>query len=112
MKLTGCLIKRHKIPLPGNNSEYYQILDLNVGVTVEFYGKRFKIIGVDNFTRDFLGKYGVDVPENLSMPTDPYFLNREKVIRPRPFDSNDSYFNGLLIIKCIIILFLCNKYVV
>lgn len=79
--LTGCLIKRHKIPLPNfsNNNDYYQLLDLNVGVTVEFYGKQLTIIGADNFTRDFLKKTGVDVPENLSMPIDPYFLSREKV---------------------------------
>jgi hypothetical protein len=50
-----------------------------VGITVEFYGKQFEIIGADNFTRDFLKKAGVDVPENLPMPTDPYFINREKV---------------------------------
>jgi len=49
-------------------------------VTVEFYGKQFKIIGVDGFTRDFLKKTGVDVPENMSMPVDPYFTRREKVI--------------------------------
>lgn len=79
LPLTGCLIKRHKIPLPTDNSHYYQLLDLNIGVTVEFYGKRFKIIGVDNFTRDFLKKAGVHVPENLSMPVDPYFVNREEV---------------------------------
>lgn len=79
--LTGCLIKRHKIPLPNfsNNNDYYHLLDLNVGVTVEFYGKQLTIIGADNFTRDFLKKAGVDVPENLSMPIDPYFLSREKV---------------------------------
>lgn len=76
----GCLIKRHKIPLPNNSdNEYYQLTDLNVGVTVEFYGKRLTIIGADNFTRDFLKKAGVDVPENMPMPMDPYFMNREKV---------------------------------
>lgn len=47
---------------------------------MEFYGKQFKIIGVDSFTRDFLKKTGVDVPENMSMPVDPYFTRREKVI--------------------------------
>jgi len=47
---------------------------------VEFYGKQFKIIGVDSFTRDFLKKTGVDVPENMPMPVDPYFTQREKVI--------------------------------
>lgn len=47
---------------------------------MEFYGKQFKIIGTDSFTRDFLKKNGVDVPENLSMPDDPYFTRREKVI--------------------------------
>jgi len=47
---------------------------------VEFYGKKFRIIGVDSFTRDFLKKTGVDVPENMPMPVDPYFTQREKVI--------------------------------
>jgi len=47
---------------------------------VEFYGKKFKIIGVDSFTRDFLKKAGIDVPENMPMPVDPYFTQREKVI--------------------------------
>ncbi|XP_060867851.1 EF-hand domain-containing family member C2-like [Metopolophium dirhodum] len=74
----GCLIKRHKIPLSNNNNDYYQLLDFNVGITVEFYGKQFKIIGVDSFTRDFLKKTGVDVPENMAMPVDPYFTGREK----------------------------------
>lgn len=74
------MIKRHKIPLPNSNG-YYQLLDLNVGVTVEFYGKQFHIIGADNFTRDFLKNAGVDVPENSKMPVDPYFISREKVIQ-------------------------------
>lgn len=73
------MIKRHKIPFPSDDKNYYQIFDFNVGKTVEFYGKQFKIIGTDNFTRDFLKKAGVDVPENLPMPIDPYFMNREKV---------------------------------
>jgi len=63
-----------------DNNDYYQLLDLNVGTTVEFYGKQFKIIGADEFTKDFLKRAGVDVPENLSMPIDPYFMNREQVI--------------------------------
>jgi len=75
------LIKRHKIPIPNcDKKDYYQPLDFNVGVTVEFYGKQFKIIGTDNFTRDFLRKAGVDVPENLPMPNDPYFIRGEQVI--------------------------------
>lgn len=63
-----------------NNNDYYQLLDFNVGATVEFYGKQFKIIGADNFTRDFLKKAGVDVPENLPHPSDPCFINAEQVM--------------------------------
>lgn len=75
------MIKRHKIPIPNcEKKDYYQLLDFNVGVTVEFYGKQFKIIGADNFTREFLRKAGVDVPENLPMPNDSYFISREQVI--------------------------------
>ncbi|XP_050054514.1 EF-hand domain-containing family member C2-like [Aphis gossypii] len=103
----GCLIKRHKIPLSNNKNDYYKLLDLNVGVTVEFYGKQFKIIGTDSFTRDFLKKNGVDVPENLSMPDDPYFTRREKTPKKKqtaskimsPIYKQAQGFEGILNFK-------------
>lgn len=79
---TGRFIKRQRIPLPGCDQDtgpYYKITDIVVGETVTFYGKEMKIIGVDNFTRDFLHRMGMDVPNNESVPDDPYFVYRTEV---------------------------------
>lgn len=89
---TGRFIKRQRIPLPGCDQDtgpYYKITDIVVGDTVTFYGKEMKIIGVDNFTRDFLHKMGIDVADNESVPDDPYFVYRTEVSRAR-FDRRRS----------------------
>ncbi|XP_050433887.1 EF-hand domain-containing family member C2-like [Adelges cooleyi] len=74
----GCLIRRHRIPHPGRANGFYELLDFNIGKTVEFYGKVFRITGVDCYTRDVLRKMGLDVPENQTQPRDPYFEYRAK----------------------------------
>ncbi|XP_050539313.1 EF-hand domain-containing family member C2-like isoform X2 [Daktulosphaira vitifoliae] len=73
----GCLIKRHAIPLPNSDGQYYHLFDLNVGSTVEFYGKKFIITAADSFTRDFLRNVGVDVPDNLPMPDDDSLMSKQ-----------------------------------
>lgn len=80
--ILGCYIKKRKIPLPGFSQDtgpYYKLIDLVVGGNVIFYGKELKITGVDNYTRDFLNKMGIDVLENEPVPDDPYFIHRKKV---------------------------------
>ncbi|VVC91216.1 unnamed protein product, partial [Leptidea sinapis] len=42
--------------------------DLNIGREVTFFGKVFKIINCDNFTRVFLNRLGINVPDPLSWP--------------------------------------------
>lgn len=46
-------------------SGYYSIAHLNVGKTVELYGRQFSLVGCDRFTRLLLQKLGAFVPENL-----------------------------------------------
>lgn len=58
---------------------YYKLSDLVVGKNVFFHGKELKITGVDNYTRDFLNKMGVNVLDNEPIPDDPYFIHRKKV---------------------------------
>lgn len=51
----GTLIRRHKIVNPNalKTGQHYMIRDLNVECEVTFYGKTFKIISCDDFTRVF-----------------------------------------------------------
>jgi hypothetical protein len=50
----GTLIRRHRIPGPGNgpfSRQSYLFSDLSVGKEVTFYARTFKIVGCDHFTR-------------------------------------------------------------
>ncbi|KAJ2949147.1 hypothetical protein O0L34_g6087 [Tuta absoluta] len=64
----GTLISRQRIRLPHSYDLYYDVLDLNVGYDVTFFGKVFKIVNCDNFTRVFLNRLGINVPDPIPWP--------------------------------------------
>ena len=67
------IIRRHRIPHPPPYDDtFYTIEDFNVQKEVAFYGKKFKLIDCDPFTRNFLTKIGARVPVPLPPPEDPY----------------------------------------
>jgi hypothetical protein len=45
----GVLIKRQK--LPKSSTDYYSVRDFNLGVNITFYGKTFRIVSCDQFTK-------------------------------------------------------------
>ncbi|KAL0480787.1 EF-hand domain-containing family member efhc2 [Acrasis kona] len=77
----GALIKRHRIPKPGVDREFYLLEDLNIGNEVTLYGKTFRIVGCDRFTKEFLGGIGIDISENdvEDFPQDQYTQGREEL---------------------------------
>lgn len=75
----GALIKRHRIPIPGDeNDEFYSMEHLNVGEEVEFYGKRFRIVSCDEFTRKFFETLEIEVGAEEGYPEDAYTTLRAK----------------------------------
>lgn len=59
----GTILKRHRVPLPApNDDRSYTYDQFNVGSEVSFYGRVYKLIDCDPFTRNFLTKLGVRVP--------------------------------------------------
>ncbi|XP_068633577.1 EF-hand domain-containing family member C2-like [Battus philenor] len=64
----GTLITRQRIRLPHSYDMYYDVLDLNIGREVTFHGKVFKIINCDNFTRVYLNRLGINVPDPIPWP--------------------------------------------
>lgn len=69
----GTLISRQRIRFPAPMDEnFYDIIDFNVGREVELYGKVFKITNCDQFTRVFLNRLGISVPDPINSPIDPY----------------------------------------
>ena len=85
----GTLIRRHRIPRPGaTNGQHFLVSDFNVDKEITFYSRTFKIVGCDQFTREFLTGLGIGVPGNSTFPEDPYekqrneLLSRMKATRP------------------------------
>ncbi|CAG9863142.1 unnamed protein product [Phyllotreta striolata] len=75
----GIVIGRQKIRFPPlMDDNFYDILDFNIGNEVEFYGKVFKIVDCDRFTRTFLNRCGIPVPDPIPMPDDPFLDIRDK----------------------------------
>jgi len=76
----GTLIRRQQIPLPApRNDDFYSVLDFNIGKEVELFGRVYKITNCDKYTRIFLNRIGVHVPDAINIPPDPYTVQREKV---------------------------------
>ncbi|XP_055609941.1 EF-hand domain-containing family member C2-like [Uranotaenia lowii] len=68
----GCLVTRQRIPRPPPyDGEFTSLLDLNINHTVQLFDRVYTVTGCDEFTRSFLYKLGVSVPESVEPPTDP-----------------------------------------
>ncbi|KAH8323609.1 hypothetical protein KR074_010276 [Drosophila pseudoananassae] len=68
----GCLVHRQRIPKsPPTDREFISIFDLNVDTNVQIFDRVYHISGCDVFTRQFLNRAGIFVPEPLEEPSDP-----------------------------------------
>jgi EF-hand domain-containing protein 1 len=55
----GIFLKRHKVPKPDiTPPQYYHWQDLNLRMNLELYGRVFRIVDCDQFTRMFFANEG------------------------------------------------------
>ncbi|XP_037916196.1 EF-hand domain-containing family member C2-like [Hermetia illucens] len=75
----GCLVSRQRIPhaAPCTN-DFITLLDLNVDKTVRIYDRVYHITGCDKFTRHFLNRAGISVPDEIPSPLDPFTEMRKR----------------------------------
>lgn len=77
----GTLIRRHRIQKPDAvNGQHFTVADFNVGTLVTFYSRTIKLVGCDQFTRDFLERINIPVPANSQFPSDPYETQRKEML--------------------------------
>ncbi|XP_053404745.1 EF-hand domain-containing family member C2-like [Mercenaria mercenaria] len=91
----GTLIRRHRIPKPPpHDDEYYTVEDFNLNKEINLYSKVFKITECDDFTRNFMRKLGVRMPDKVDAPSDPYSNYRKAMdesMQPlRPYEKHDT----------------------
>lgn len=73
------------------DANFYDMIDFNIGREVEFHGRVFKITNCDKFTRTFLNRCGISVPDPIVGPTDPYMELRshdKDAIQPKKPNRN------------------------
>ncbi|XP_076290221.1 EF-hand domain-containing family member C2 [Lasioglossum baleicum] len=88
----GVLLKRQRVPMP-NPARYrfYDILDLNIGKEPEIFGRVYKIVDCDKFTRRFLNRMGIPVPDPINIPKDPYTeLQKSEAFPKKPNRKIDT----------------------
>ncbi|ERL90320.1 hypothetical protein D910_07669 [Dendroctonus ponderosae] len=91
----GTLISRQRIRFPSPmDFNFYDVMDFNIGREVEFYGRVLKITNCDKFTRTFLNRCGISVPDPIVGPGDPYMELRshdKDAVQPKkPNRTKDS----------------------
>lgn len=65
----GCIVKRQKVPCPyPNQNECLSMLDLNVQKQVKIFDRLYIITDCDGFTRSYLCRAGIEVPNAIGMP--------------------------------------------
>lgn len=83
----GVFIKRHRIPK--SNNEYVSLNDLAIGAELAIYGRVFRVVDTDEFTRQFFGQNGIDLGDPEDYPSDPFTkkhtvqpTNHKKIMYP------------------------------
>ena len=77
----------------------YTWQDLSVGINIEFYGRVFRIVDADEFTRSFYANKGIKLAQAEAYPDDPFvrtraFINMKQ--NPPDLAEHKNYIEVLL----------------
>lgn len=62
-------MSRQQVPCKKPDQQYFlSILDFNVQHVVNIFGVSYVIVDCDKFTRKFLERAGIEVPQPIEMP--------------------------------------------
>lgn len=65
----GCIVSRQQVPFAGDDCKrMLSVLDFNVQHTVTIFGVDYVLVDCDVFTRKFLERAGIEVPQPIPMP--------------------------------------------
>ena len=90
----GSFLKRHRIPRDDSGASF-GVGDVNVGSIVTFYGRAFRVVSCDAFTREYLRSVGHEQAEDEPMPDEPIeayraTLRKDVVMNPYPPAPRDD----------------------
>ncbi|XP_071286357.1 EF-hand domain-containing family member C2 [Agelaius tricolor] len=75
----GTILRRGLVPLPPpHEDQFYTMYHFNINTEITLYGRKYKIIDCDLYTKNFLRKIGIRLNPPASRPDDPYTTERQK----------------------------------
>lgn len=74
----GVFLKRHQVPKP-DGSGNYSYRDLNLGINIDVYGRVFRIVDCDDFTRKFFNNEGLQLNAPEAIPNDTFAHTRAMI---------------------------------
>lgn len=83
----GKLIKRQRLP-KNDFGDYWNWKDLNIGISVTFYGKTFFLYDCDKWTNDFMTSEGIVMNPSEERLDDPCTESRKQPVRAYKTPSN------------------------
>ncbi|XP_033239499.1 EF-hand domain-containing family member C2-like [Drosophila pseudoobscura] len=90
----GCVVHRQRVQkTPPCDNEFMSLNDLNIDMTVQIFDRQYHIIDCDQFTRDFLNRRGITVPDSMKFPCDPSNSvgNREHLGAVNPIEKKHAF---------------------
>ena len=76
----GQFVKRGKIP-KDSRGEFYGLDDIDVGAELTVYGRTFRVVDCDGYTREYMRSIGCDLQAPEPYPEDRYTRLREEFMR-------------------------------
>ncbi|XP_055373718.1 EF-hand domain-containing family member C2-like [Condylostylus longicornis] len=88
----GCLLSRQRVPKsPPSHHEFITLLDINVNKPIKIYDRVYQITDCDLFSRHFLNRMGINVPDPVQIPVDPTYEVRKFADRKLYVPSNKHF---------------------
>ena len=85
----GVFLKRHKVPKPDGQPVTYK--DINLRMDFNVYGRVFRIVDCDDFTRRFYSNEGIAINSSEGYPNDPFERTRAMVnMKQTPTDQAET----------------------
>ncbi|NXK91004.1 EFHC1 protein, partial [Formicarius rufipectus] len=79
--MQGKLMKRHRVP-KNDQGDYYHWKDLNLATNITIYGRTYRLVNCDSFTKVFMESQGIELNPPEELVSDPYMERRMPVQKP------------------------------
>lgn len=93
----GVFLKRAKLPKPDGSGDY-DWPDLRLGIDFNVYGRVFRIIDSDEFTKAYYANEGADIGQPEDYPEDP-FANARSMINMKQIPPDQAEFKNYIEVK-------------